>query len=157
MAHVRRLFLVCLVWLTAVTTLVAGLPQVQCRCPDGRIKAFCLSSLVGKNCCHDDHCCAMAPDDEPATTCCCSQKIEADATALRLEAPACSKTLVEPSIYALAEAPTTLAKDISAPGWFLPATASMVLDLDPVSRGPLFPHFLAVPSDRVIVFQHFLI
>src|SRR5262245_60186384 len=34
------------VWLTALLTLFAGLPRVQCRCPDGRVKPFCLGPCV---------------------------------------------------------------------------------------------------------------
>src|SRR5262249_34915238 len=33
------------VWLAALLALLAGSPRVQCRCPDGRLKPFCLGFL----------------------------------------------------------------------------------------------------------------
>jgi hypothetical protein len=63
------------VWATAVSTLLAGSPRLDCRCPDGRVKPFCLSILFQSACC-DGSCCSEATRDGngQATTkpsCCC--------------------------------------------------------------------------------------
>jgi hypothetical protein len=60
-----------LAMLAAVMTMTAGMPRVQCRCPDGQIKFFCQgnpSSPSGCCCAADD---ASSPD---VKTCCCAAK-----------------------------------------------------------------------------------
>jgi hypothetical protein len=45
------------VWLTAITTLVAGLPYFQCQCPNGSIKPSCIGAFCSSSgCCCGDVC-----------------------------------------------------------------------------------------------------
>src|SRR5262245_2200355 len=65
----RKTILVALVWLTAASTLLAGLPRLECVCPSvprkpspSRVKA------TGAGCCCSgrDCCCTSQPEDDPA-------------------------------------------------------------------------------------------
>src|SRR6516165_5475830 len=58
MAYLRRTALVTLVWLTAASTLLAGLPHFDCLCPNGQRGSFCLGTATGANwCCCGGSCC----------------------------------------------------------------------------------------------------
>lgn len=169
---------VALVWLTALLTLFAGAPHVQCRCPSGRLKPFCLGFLfhnpAGGTCCcageaPDSGGCCVAPDALPApragTKCCAcgphtrgGQVGEAGAIRIQANAPCCFKTLVTPADFAPAP---------SEPG---PApAASTVADLRSLwapgvglagDRGLLSwqAHLLAPPpTDLIITLQRLTI
>src|SRR5438552_17897173 len=46
------------VWLTAIMTLVAGLPHWQCLCPNGNTKSACLEiTSSAQACCCNGGCC----------------------------------------------------------------------------------------------------
>lgn len=75
MVSLGRYLSVCIAWLTAVMTLVAGTPHVHCQCPNGNIKPFCLSMFSSASgCCCDGSCCAQAS----AAACCCHRQGVAD-------------------------------------------------------------------------------
>jgi hypothetical protein len=92
------------VWLTALLTLVAGLPHVQCRCPSGRIKVFCPGDATGgccataASCSPPEACCApthAAPVREDVRSCCCHASAPATeiASETGVAAMRCTKTL----------------------------------------------------------------
>jgi hypothetical protein len=63
--------------LAAIMTVTAGLPRVQCRCPDGRIKLFCQGNPSSPAGC----CCAAGDSSSPEVkTCCCAAKKHACCT-----------------------------------------------------------------------------
>ena len=127
------------VWLTALLTLIAGSPRVQCRCPDGRLKPFCLAFLYrdaeGAGCCcgakgqaASSGSCCQAPGapstpeaDCPCCAHCCRQPAGEEPGAGRLGAPCCAKTLTPSSDLALtpsatgAEADATSTAALSSP------------------------------------------
>jgi hypothetical protein len=90
MTCLRRLILVALVWLTAASTLLAGLPHFECLCPNGQRGSYCLGIVTNATgCCCGGSCCISgrtgcctptAGDDrgEPqqAPTCCGQQEGE---------------------------------------------------------------------------------
>ncbi len=68
--HLQKTGLVGPVWLTAIMTLVAGLPHFDCRCPDGNLKPRCLGfTSKSSGCCCGGKCCSLAGND-----CCCGRK-----------------------------------------------------------------------------------
>ncbi len=71
MVLVRRTALAGLVWLTAAMTLVAGFPHLDCRCPGGQLKRFCLGSSKGSACCCGGACCSGGDGHR---CCCCSPR-----------------------------------------------------------------------------------
>src|SRR6516164_8009702 len=101
------------VWATAISTLFAGIPHFDCRCPNGHIKPFCLALLIGKTgCCCEGSCCASSPREDgkglgthaspslaatKKTCCCCKAHREVagnnSRTDVRLEKLGCQKTL----------------------------------------------------------------
>ena len=113
MATWRRMFLVAHVWLTAFMTLIVSTPHFDCRCPDGRIKPFCLALLTGKTgCCCESSCCSVSIGVDarglathaspsgtvPKNTCCCCNGTQENAgdesrTTPRLGKAGCQKTL----------------------------------------------------------------
>jgi hypothetical protein len=83
--------------LAAFLTLFSGTPHVECLCPDGHIKLFCLSSPSGSSscCCRGSCCQAGAGEKKPAGCCCCHGRHARGRTApgSRVSAPGCRKTL----------------------------------------------------------------
>ena len=77
MRQLRKLAGILIVLATATTTLLAGTPHFDCRCPDGSIKRFCFHSACGEQsyCCSGASCCAKAaePDAQPKPSCCAKQ------------------------------------------------------------------------------------
>jgi hypothetical protein len=162
-----------IVWLTAAATLFGSMPQVECRCVDGRVKVFCALSLLlpSAPCCSvpDDEvketaaeevptCCNKhqdnpAPDAavrqaEPSEGTSASGKMSRDSCSQRLsQLGACAITYTEaPSIKvdALALGPVDFALSMALPG--APVAAS------------LHPHgWHAPPPDLVILLVHLLI
>src|SRR5438046_1023049 len=100
-----RAILGCLI---AIATLIAGSPHIHCRCPDGRVKFFCLSFARQNSCCCAGRCCSAPRQGEgcaqlaPHSSCCAprhepsrSETPAAD-PAPRVEAASCLKSLVQP-------------------------------------------------------------
>ena len=50
-------------WLTAVMTLVAGLPHFQCQCPNGSVKPFCFGVFCSSSGCCCGDACSPSPKD----------------------------------------------------------------------------------------------
>src|SRR5438874_13612654 len=66
MACFARIAWVGHIWLTALMTLVAGMPHFACRCPDGPVKPFCLGPTSGTSGC----CCSGTSGLSRQGTCC---------------------------------------------------------------------------------------
>jgi hypothetical protein len=75
------------VWLTAVMTVIAGLPHFECRCPGGRLKPFCLGTPSHTHACC---CCGGGP-------CCCRSAAVAGPAAEEPAGPSCCARIDEPS------------------------------------------------------------
>jgi hypothetical protein len=175
MRWLRKTFLSALVWLTAATTLVAGAPHFTCRCPDGRVKLFCLGSAFKKSgcCCNGECCCAKAgtacrctktsaPDPKPVKASCCCGRHGEPAPKVRAQtggsftASCCTKTLVQPDLSTFQYPEEPALKD---------ATLAVLLAPQPpvIGAAPSEPCFFRLehqrppPTDLVIALQHFLI
>jgi hypothetical protein len=177
MHYSARILWACHVWLTAAMTLVAGLPHFQCLCPNGRVKALCLS-LAPKpsGCCCGGACCSSAQSSagsccahnakaaEPqAEASCCGQPKRQPTEKLpgagfHAAGTGCVKTPVRAEPRALPKGDTEpgqlLIPDASLPG-HTPVTHA----LPATAHASTFwhGHSLAPPPDLVIVLQHFLI
>lgn len=100
------------VWVTAFATLATGFPRLDCRCPDGRLKRFCLS-LAASECCCAGSCCppvksgnrapgARSPFAHPGDCPACRHGMRAPEGKPPSKGPAvgvagCAKTLAERS------------------------------------------------------------
>lgn len=114
--HRPSLMFVSTVWLTTASLALASSPRVDCVCPNGRTKAYCLGDLFGlEACCSSQHC--NEPPSNSSTRSCCRRKASAKktraATPVQCSIPAgariiqqkgCAKIFVAPTIAA-AETP----------------------------------------------------
>jgi hypothetical protein len=166
-------------WLTAIMMLVAGTPHFHCRCPNGRIKPFCLALLTGKTgCCCDGSCCSAFPGDDakglathasPSATvakktCCCGKAHQDNTrdesrTAPRLGKAGCQKTLAEAAAAVSEPSVKVSVLDLTA-HLLVPAPEPM---MEHDGFGPwdylsaYHYHRIPPPTDLVTVLQHFLI
>jgi hypothetical protein len=161
--------------LTAITTLIAATPHFDCRCPDGRIKPFCLSVLFGASqCCCEGACCPVPPDDSArgplprpalvAKSCCCGRQAEPreDRTGAvpgsQFSTTGCTKVLVEARVTSLDKGPQAPERDLTPAPFTTPAQPLRTLSEGPAlacraagdSRRP-------PPTDLVTLLEHFLI
>jgi hypothetical protein len=151
-----------LIWSTAVATLIAGVPHLECLCPNGRQKPFCLSIVSSRTGCYcGGSCCASAAAEKP---CCRSgRQPSADSNILGIQVSrdCCQKTLAQDQIVGVT--PTTKRAQQSADCRLqiadLPGTLQPLIG----KRQPrlclsLRQEFdLSPPEDLVIALQHFLI
>lgn len=159
-----------LVWLTAIMTLIAGLPHVDCHCPNGRVKPFCLGFVSGcSSCCCRGSCCSSVPGGSCCcrtrttqssasgkTSPCCGGEHRSGTYAIR--SACCVKSLAEAEALALSgELETGDAEGI--PSTTLPSQALLPHLLAGArwlrASGPA--HSLAPPQDLVTVLQRLLI
>jgi hypothetical protein len=158
-----------MIWLTAVMTLIAGLPHFDCRCPDGRLKRYCLSLFFKNGCCCNGACClvprktppALGKKAEKACCPCCNARrpLPGDAPPRwgNVRTAGCQKSLIE------AAPATPSGREAAAPQ----VAAHPLLTVPP----PGFAHgadgtgddlradwhHRRPPPDRIIILQHFLV
>jgi hypothetical protein len=160
------------VWLTALLTLVAGSPHVQCRCPNGRIKPFCLGFLfqggATGGCCAADapsswsSCCAgphaaRTEKDIPSCCSCCSSAEERAESETCVHAAGCTRTLTGPVEFVAASGDAGGALALLGVAFLSPAAFAPIPSEDqglPSWQG----HSLAPPpTDLVTVLQRLTI
>ena len=162
--------------LTAMMTLVAGVPHFDCLCPNGRVKQLCLTWTTAKNpCCCGGACCSA---NEPASCCqrkdttstsaaeakpCCathqSSSKMASSRHTKVAAPTCcDRKLAETEPAAVSSVKTVLAPSQLLAG-HIAAFATPLLFRSPAVtlRDCWQLYSLGPPTDLVVVFQHFLI
>ena len=164
------------VWLAALLALLAGSPRVQCRCPDGRLKPFCLgflfrgAALVGcgsaakgqtascDGCCHSP---GAPPAEEAEPPCCphCHRRQTGDTPGgASVAGPGCVRTLAQPAYVSLTPSDQgPLAGLVSAALLAPPGAPALPLSS---GHGPVSgqAHLLAPPpTDLVTALQRFLI
>jgi hypothetical protein len=160
-----------LVWAAALLTPVAGIPHVDCLCPDGHVKFFCLnfSSKSGPCCCGgaccspDGGCCCAKRSSVHATqgkgkACCHQDRTHDTASGDRLAGTTCKKTLAEAATQTIP--PATAAAHDHATVVALAAAPVPLLAPDADAGVSLLSwqsYGLPPPTDRVIAFQHLVI
>jgi hypothetical protein len=155
---------VSLIWLTAASTLFASLPHIECRCPDGHLKAICFASVISP----ESDCCSE-PRDEEATECtgCCGQKTPrahaADSTpdsAGQVKQRGCNKQLIQPGLAfaSYIDVPTIkLAKTAPLDLHVSATTGANLVVLPQASCSRPDSQHAPPPPDLLILLQHFLI
>jgi len=161
-------------WLTAIMTLVAGLPHFQCQCPNGAVKPFCFGFFCSSSgCCCGDACASGAKECRPAAKappgrkgkapCCCGRagrqptRAPADPNP-HVQTRGCAKSFAPQQNLAPAGAPKMIG-DQGIGGPFLPvALAFAHVDSAAARADDRGVHLPAPPPpDLVIVLQRFLI
>jgi hypothetical protein len=160
------------VWLTAITTLVAGLPHFQCQCPDGSIKPSCIGVFCSSSgCCCGDVCCGAkdsslnagavrAGKGRPA---CCAHRFSqptpdpSDRTP-RVEGRGCTNSLAQQQQLSPSAQPKVVDDRSVAHRAFLTRTAVAPLGSSRHGTDAGGLHLAAPPPpDLVVVLQRFLI
>jgi hypothetical protein len=113
--------------LAAFLTLLSGIPHLDCLCPNGHIKLFCLSSASGSSscCCRGSCCQAGAGEKKPAGCCCCHGRHARGHTTpvSRVSTPPCRKTLSPSETATLPVRAATSSHDAPAPAAAAPVVA----------------------------------
>jgi hypothetical protein len=162
-----------LVWAAALLTPVAGTPRIDCICPDGHVKLFCLSfALTPRACCGGGSCCSPGGDGcsccgkqapaQPARShakaCCAHHQQRGTLTGARIAGTTCRKTLAdadtqtEPPVTAAAHDHAAVAAPAPAPVALpvvTPANTCCLLSWQSYRLPP--------PTDPVIAFRHLVI
>jgi hypothetical protein len=141
------------IWLTALMTLVAGVPHFACRCPDGQVKPFCMGTPSSKSrCCCRGTCCSPI---EGGTCCCAAQSRTAGPEVGHSN---CTKTLAPSVLLTVGHGRTTIAKPLTA-GALVAAQAASVVSLTTMARARSAwqAHQIAPPSDLITVLQRLVI
>lgn len=174
MRSVRRSIQVVLVWLTAVTTLIASVPHFNCVCPNGNQKQFCFLSLSssGAGCCCGGSCCAidsvkkccdqggLAAGSQGEQTCCCCEtkgqsKPQAPANDTQFDGRSCTKTLASGESVV---APAKECNEQDSSGLSVPTSPLIPLRaVSPVPCLSMEVYQLPPPTDLVITLKHFII
>jgi hypothetical protein len=153
MRKLRAVLVHCVVWLTAATTLLAGTPHLQCRCPNGLLKPVCFASVNVEACC----CCGVVQDqdDEAPPSCCQSTHAKAtEAAGATFRPSGCQKTLVEP--HSATWHRTAWAEPQQTVNIWAYADFSAVMIVRAVNSTTL-TYTLPPPLDLHLVLQHFVI
>jgi hypothetical protein len=169
MKYVRNTLWVGQVWLTAVMTVVAGMPHVACLCPNGNLKPFCLASTCGAaGCCCGGACCTggspegLSPELAPEVSCCCCADAEPQCSqasdgSRQIGNAGCTKTLAQSRVLAVRPQKVNLTEAT-------PQEPFQPVDFAPVDQPDSTPAHrssrplqVPPPTDRVILLQHFLV
>jgi hypothetical protein len=160
-------------WLTAITTLVAGLPHFQCQCPNGSIKPFCFGVYCSSSGCCCGDVCSGGPKDSPCNAkaaparkgrpACCGghsggRPAPQDSGPPQLEGKGCQKSLAQQQQLAPSSV-TKIAYDRGvAHAAYLASPAFTPLDSARTGTDVGGLHLAAPPPpDLVIVLQRFVI
>jgi hypothetical protein len=176
MASWRRMFLVAHVWLTALMTLLTGLPHFRCQCPSGYVKSLCFSGFFSTGeCCCAGSCCAPSSGagatrscDAPIErkvkrSCCCCHATAAQNTGKKyshseIKIPGCKRTLIQ-ATQVRHSSPQPI-NDCLVAGLSVFDLAPFDLSLS-VQAGDSLSSWQSYsqppPTNLVVTFQHFLI
>src|SRR5438132_246346 len=120
------------IWLTALATLVAGIPHFACRCPDGHVKPICIGTLFATSgCCCGGTCCSssergaccrrapgrMAAEQLHAKSCCQHQvrQTNGEPAKQREVGPrGCTRTVAPAEVLTRSPGMMTVGKDLTA-------------------------------------------
>jgi hypothetical protein len=173
MQPIRRLLLCCLIWLTAASTLLAGVPHFECLCPNGQRKSACLGIVAkGTSCCCGGACCSsgggcchkkpQSPVGGARKRSCCQATPQIisklSGKDVRLHAPGCCKSPAKPKFLGLNLSKTASADPIAAGPQALPVrTSPSGQSRNTDSRLDWLIYCIPPPTNLVIAHRHFLI
>ncbi len=164
-----------LVGLTAVSTLIAGLPHGVCRCPNGQIKLFCFSSpSQTAKCCCNGSCCGSEDGTEKTCQsgssgakaeggCCCSQHGDDDTGAaagarVTVQGNCCTKTFVLPEMQSLPQSKAALSDGVDVVKFAtLEIAICHALPAPEAHKTPWEAFRVPPPTDLLTVLQHLTI
>lgn len=172
MALIGRILWAGCVWLTALLTLVAGFPFLECHCPNGQVKPFCIGSVArssasgcccGGSCClstNGDKCCQASDVNETST--CCKNPTPASPgdspNGYRADTSCCVKTLAASRGPWLLLQESVATSNLTSVSNFDCPVLTAVVELPtnlPVRNWQM--HFSSPPCNRVTLLQRLII
>ena len=171
----RRTAVVARAWMLAITFLVAGIPDFQCRCSNGKVEVLCFGlPAQPSGCCCGGTCCVRggnasccersAPPVSQAVaraSCCGHQDKAVREQAARSSPPhcnRCTRSLARTEVLGVTHTKTTAGEDLAAGPLHLPpkdvCLSSPQANLDPTCWQP---YRLPPPTDLIVLLEHFLI
>jgi hypothetical protein len=175
MQYLRKTGLALLVSLTAISTLIAGMPHWVCLCPNGQVKPFCLSSpsKTAKCCCNGSCCgseagtektCQSGSSGPKAEGGCCSAQHEDDETGaapgagFTAQRNCCTKTLVLSETQLFSEAKVVSSSGVDFLKLATPeAGISHFLSVPEAPNTPWEVFRVPPPTDLITVLQRLTI
>jgi hypothetical protein len=147
----------------AFMTVTAGLPRVQCVCPDGRVKPFCPGPSASGCCCASSSartatqvkacCCRGAGETPPCCTLASATRPAGEEQARAVKTCGCVRTVVADAVVYTAEdvgCISRLKADELVSWEVTPATSEHATRLARVE-----PRYLLHPPDLVVALCHF--
>jgi len=160
MAYIGKAILTCQVYLTAIMTLVAGMPHFVCRCPDPPAKiAGSRSTDQAAACC----CCGSCGPTEGQKKSCCSQgsqsgNLSKGEAHFPQAGSDCTNVTGIPKVPAVSTTKSSKPIDVSSAWVASIGVLASSLQADPQASEPRWTgHSPAPPADRVISLQRLLI
>jgi hypothetical protein len=152
MLRSRGLLLTAQVWLTAILTLLSGVPRFSCVCPDGSVRSSFLGVVFsgGKVCC-----CAESPSapGAPRKSCCAAHAGGRSAPSSPSRGSQCHKTVATSDALSAPAAPAN--GDVQAPALPAPPPAAESFAAVHAASAPVA--FLSPPTDLTIRLRHLVI
>jgi hypothetical protein len=167
MKRLRALIWAMGIWATAISTLLAGVPFLQCHCPDGHVKPFCGSLLFPSTCCERSCCGSLASshilreNQQSATkkTCCCCEASRHEKAGEQIRPMGCQKTFAKAPVAPRSDVVRYSAHALVS-GTLMMAVSTPVPFVNAPPECGRFNASLDWPllsSDRVIALRHLLI
>ena len=152
MLRSRGLLLTAQVWLTAILTLLSGVPRFSCVCPDGSVRSSFLGVVLsgGKVCCCAEP--ASAPG-APRKSCCAAHAGGSSAPSSPSRGSQCHKTVSTSDVLSAPAAPAS--GDVHAPALHTPPPAAESLAAVHAASAPAAS--LSPPTDLTIRLRHLVI
>ena len=168
MAYIGKAILTCQVHLTAIMTLVGGMPHFVCRCPGELAKTDSRPAAQTAACCCCGSCGVLNGEQEKSDNrrACCGQKSAPGKSkratrshSHQVTGSDCTKVTGLPKDPAVSTTKSSKLVDVSSSVWAAPlAVASPSLQTAPQSSLSRWTvHSPAPPTDRVISLQRLLI
>ncbi len=163
MNRMKRLAALLVVWLTAVSTLLAEMPRFRCLCPDGQVKQVCAAVALEKGgcgCCSNGCCRHTSARKAPPERSCCAHKVVGSSTTrtskhTQADRACCTRT----------PAPGQAREARPIESSFQPDQLQAAMDVNPAFRPASTTHWAALhwpfpadpPVDLVTTLGHLLI
>lgn len=162
MGTLSKLVRGCLLWAAVLMTPVAGTARVDCLCPDGHVKLFCLAVFAPSSACCGRDCCGtprFAGQHGKETSCCGHGGRQRGAPGGgRIAGAPCKKVLAEAKLLAAPPASASVQDQVAAATPALaPPAVSPADPGSPLSVLSWHHRGLPPPTDLVIRLQHFVI
>jgi hypothetical protein len=156
MGTISKVVRVGLVWSALLMTPIAATPRVDCLCPDGHVRPFCLGLFAPPSACCGGRQGSSGGAPAKRAACCRGRNLGNSPAGSRIAGTPCTKTLVAGKLQSVP--PTSAAAQDETTALVLaPVPVSSGVPASPECRLSRHRHRLPPPTDLVISLQHLTI